>query len=90
MDFEVPGDYKLVDHALSRVARRGCMSVVRAEGEGNPELFDPDPNCGVAVTPRRSRGAESRLIARPGNRGDGREYGPEIAVTRDLGYEAGS
>lgn len=44
MDFPVPGDYKLVDHALSRVARRGCMSVVRAEGEEDPEVFDPDPN----------------------------------------------
>ena len=24
-------------------ARRGCMSVVTAEGEENPEVFDPDP-----------------------------------------------
>jgi len=43
MDFPVPGNYKLVDHALSRVARRGCMSVVTAEGEANPEVFDPEP-----------------------------------------------
>ncbi|SFG87930.1 nitrite reductase (NO-forming) [Halopelagius inordinatus] len=43
MDFPVPGDYKLVDHSLSRVARKGCLSIVRAEGEDNPEVFDPDP-----------------------------------------------
>ncbi|USZ67225.1 copper-containing nitrite reductase [Halorussus salilacus] len=43
MGFEVPGPYKLVDHALSRVARKGCMAVVAAEGEENPEVFDPEP-----------------------------------------------
>jgi len=43
MEFPVPGPVKLVDHALSRVARRGCMAVVAAEGEENPEVFDPDP-----------------------------------------------
>jgi nitrite reductase (NO-forming) len=43
MEFPVPGPVKLVDHALSRVARRGCMAVVAAEGEANPEVFDPEP-----------------------------------------------
>jgi nitrite reductase (NO-forming) len=43
MGFDVPGPYKLVDHALSRVARRGCMAVVAAEGEERPEIFDPEP-----------------------------------------------
>ncbi|MFB6281888.1 MAG: copper-containing nitrite reductase [Haloferacaceae archaeon] len=43
MEFPVPGPVKLVDHALSRVARRGCMAVVAAEGEPNPEVFDPEP-----------------------------------------------
>ncbi|WP_254547006.1 copper-containing nitrite reductase [Halomarina pelagica] len=42
--FPVPGDYKLVDHALSRVARKGALAVIRAEGEEAPELFDPNPN----------------------------------------------
>jgi nitrite reductase (NO-forming) len=43
MNFPVPGTFKLVDHALSRVARKGCMATVKAEGEENPEVFDPDP-----------------------------------------------
>jgi nitrite reductase (NO-forming) len=42
MSFPVPGAFKMVDHALSRVARKGAMAVVTAEGEENPELFDPD------------------------------------------------
>jgi nitrite reductase (NO-forming) len=40
---EVPGPIKLVDHALSRVARKGNMAVIMREGEANPEVFDPDP-----------------------------------------------
>jgi nitrite reductase (NO-forming) len=43
MNSPVPGDFKLVDHSLSRVARKGCMAIVRAEGEERPEIFDPDP-----------------------------------------------
>jgi nitrite reductase (NO-forming) len=42
MHFEVPGPVKLVDHSLTRVARKGCMAVVNAEGEANPEVFNPD------------------------------------------------
>jgi nitrite reductase (NO-forming) len=43
MDFPVPGNFKLVDHSLSRVARKGCMAIVTAEGEQRPEIFDPEP-----------------------------------------------
>ncbi|WP_458207842.1 copper-containing nitrite reductase [Haladaptatus sp. NG-SE-30] len=43
MSFPVPGDFKLVDHSLSRVARKGCMAVIHADGPANPEIFDPDP-----------------------------------------------
>jgi nitrite reductase (NO-forming) len=43
MNFPVPGQFKLVDHALSRVARKGCMAIVTAEGEERPEIFDPNP-----------------------------------------------
>ncbi|WP_144905526.1 copper-containing nitrite reductase [Halobellus captivus] len=43
MNSPVPGDFKLVDHSLSRVARKGCMAVVRAEGEDRPAIFDPEP-----------------------------------------------
>jgi nitrite reductase (NO-forming) len=43
MRFPVPGNFKLVDHALTRVARRGCLAVVTAEGEQRPEIFDPNP-----------------------------------------------
>ncbi|RDZ63932.1 nitrite reductase, copper-containing [Haloferax sp. Atlit-12N] len=44
MNSPVPGDFKLVDHSLSRVARKGCMAVIRAEGPEDPEIFDPDPD----------------------------------------------
>ncbi|WEL17550.1 Nitrite reductase, copper-containing [Halorhabdus sp. SVX81] len=44
MHFEVPGPVKLVDHALSRVARKGLLAVVEAEGDARPDLFDPDPD----------------------------------------------
>jgi nitrite reductase (NO-forming) len=41
MSFPVPGDFKLVDHALSRVARKGALAVVSAEGPENPDVFEP-------------------------------------------------
>ncbi|MDZ7701175.1 MAG: copper-containing nitrite reductase [Halobacteriales archaeon] len=43
MHSPVPGDFKIVDHSLSRVARKGCMAVVQADGPAKPEIFDPDP-----------------------------------------------
>jgi nitrite reductase (NO-forming) len=43
MDFPVPGGVKLVDHSLTRVARKGCMAVIAAEGEEDPDIFDPEP-----------------------------------------------
>jgi len=43
MDFPVPGTVKLVDHALSRVTRKGLMATVHAEGQDRPELFDAEP-----------------------------------------------
>ncbi|WP_251343176.1 copper-containing nitrite reductase [Haloplanus halophilus] len=50
MTFPVPGNFKLVDHALSRVARRGCLAIVTAEGEERPDVFDPDPQSGEGGT----------------------------------------
>jgi nitrite reductase (NO-forming) len=41
MSFPVPGDFKRVDHALSRVARKGALAVVTADGPENSEIFDP-------------------------------------------------
>ena len=48
MHSPVPGHYKLVDHALSRVARKGALAVVTVEGEEAPEVF----NSAVARSPR--------------------------------------
>ena len=48
MDFPVPEDVKLVDHALSRVARKGMLGIVSVDGEENPDVFDPDPETGDA------------------------------------------
>jgi len=36
---DVPGNYILVDHALSR-AERGLVGILHVEGEPNPEIFD--------------------------------------------------
>ena len=41
--FPVPGDYKLVDHALSRVVHKGALAIIRAEGPENPEVFETNP-----------------------------------------------
>ncbi|MFU8870108.1 copper-containing nitrite reductase [Natronococcus sp.] len=43
MDMEVPGPIFLVDHALSRVNRKGLMATIDVEGEENTDVFDPDP-----------------------------------------------
>ena len=37
---EVPGNYILVDHALSRV-ERGLAGILHVEGPENPEIFEP-------------------------------------------------
>jgi nitrite reductase (NO-forming) len=40
---EVPGNYILVDHALSRV-ERGLAGILQVEGPENPDVFkDQDP-----------------------------------------------
>jgi nitrite reductase (NO-forming) len=41
MDFPVPGDVKLVDHALSRVVRKGMLGVIHADGTPNLSIFNP-------------------------------------------------
>lgn len=42
MDTPVPERIKLVDHALSRVVRRGMLAEVDVLGEEREEIFDPD------------------------------------------------
>jgi nitrite reductase (NO-forming) len=44
MDALVPERIKLVDHALSRVARKGLLAEIDVEGEPEPDVFDPDPD----------------------------------------------
>lgn len=43
MEFPVPETIKLVDHALTRVARKGCLATVNVGGAENPEIFTDDP-----------------------------------------------
>jgi nitrite reductase (NO-forming) len=43
IDTPVPGPIKLVDHALTRVVRKGALGVIQVEGEPEPEIFNPDP-----------------------------------------------
>ncbi len=41
MDFPVPEDVKLVDHALSRVVRKGMLGVIHVAGPAKPSIFQP-------------------------------------------------
>lgn len=43
MDFPVPGDVRLVDHALSRVKSKGCLAVISVAGPEDTEIYDPSP-----------------------------------------------
>ena len=38
----MPGEIKLVDHALSRVARKGALAVIEVEGDAQSDIFDPE------------------------------------------------
>jgi nitrite reductase (NO-forming) len=42
LTLEVPGQYVLVDHALSRV-ERGLAAILEVEGPANPAVFDETP-----------------------------------------------
>ena len=45
MEFPVPGDVKLVDHAITRVLSKGMLGVIEVTGDAQPDIFDPDlPN----------------------------------------------
>ena len=39
LTFEVPGNYVMVDHALSR-AERGAAGIITVTGAAAPEIFD--------------------------------------------------
>ncbi len=43
MEFPVPGTVKIVDHALSRAARRGTIAEVDVQGEENTDVYDENP-----------------------------------------------
>ncbi len=43
MELPVPGPIHLVDHALSRVVRKGLLATIDVEGEANEEIYNPDP-----------------------------------------------
>ncbi len=42
MQFPVPGEVKLVDHALSRVTSKGMLGIIAIEGEPQLDIFNPD------------------------------------------------
>ena len=48
MDLPVPERIKLVDHALSRVVRKGALAEIDVTGEERPEVFDPSPDTPAA------------------------------------------
>ncbi len=39
LELPVPGPVKLVDHALSRVARKGMLGIIQVEGPARPGIF---------------------------------------------------
>jgi len=43
IDTPVPGPIKLVDHALTRVVRKGVLGVIQVNGEEEPDIYDSDP-----------------------------------------------
>ncbi|MFB6269163.1 MAG: copper-containing nitrite reductase [Halobacterium sp.] len=43
MDTPVPETIKLVDHALSRVTRKGLLAEIEVAGEPDEDIFDPEP-----------------------------------------------
>ncbi len=43
MEFPVPGQVKLVDHALTRVSRKGMLGLVDVQGEATEDIFEPEP-----------------------------------------------
>ncbi len=40
-DFDVPGDYVLVDHSLGRAVDKGAIAILHVEGDENPDIFNP-------------------------------------------------
>lgn len=40
LEFPVPQVVKLVDHSLSRVARKGMLGLITVEGEEQPDIFE--------------------------------------------------
>ncbi|WP_201289247.1 hypothetical protein [Halovenus carboxidivorans] len=43
IDTPVPGPIKLVDHALTRVARKGLLGIINVGGSPEPDIFQPEP-----------------------------------------------
>jgi len=44
MDYPVPSRIKIVDHALSRVARKGMLAEIDVKGSKENDIFDPEPD----------------------------------------------
>jgi nitrite reductase (NO-forming) len=51
MEFPVPERIKLVDHALSRVVRKGMLATIDVEGAKQNDIFDPEPGDGADEGP---------------------------------------
>jgi len=43
LETPVPGPIKIVDHALSRVVRKGALGVIEVDGEPDEDIYDSDP-----------------------------------------------
>ncbi len=59
METPVPERIKLVDHALTRVARRGLLAEIDVEGEQRRDVFDPSPDGSTGGDQDDSNGDEN-------------------------------
>ena len=41
LEFPVPGQVKLVDHAITRVLSKGMLGIIEVEGADQPDIFNP-------------------------------------------------
>lgn len=61
---DVPGDYKLVDHSISRVSM-GAAGILHVTGPDNPSMFNPIEGVGTETPAASSTAAPSATTAAP-------------------------
>jgi plastocyanin len=97
VDFEVdvPGDYKLVDHAISRVSKGG-LGILHVTGEANPDVFQdlgaatPPPTTEPAETPAGATAAASTPATEPADEAIAIDLKDNVFEPKELTVSAGA